>query len=125
MTNVRPQPKINSEYQTVHECLKCAGTGFFCLGVLDGVPYSNTGFDCHKCGGQGWIVRNKRGAKKVYLSSSELTNLQAHGSASTLKEANDKINEAKNSVPPSQRNAFQSNIRYVQGEGYTYAWVLR
>lgn len=41
---------------TSKPCPKCSGSGFFCLGVVNGEPQSNTGFDCYKCHGTGWVT---------------------------------------------------------------------
>ena len=35
------------------KCLKCGGTGRWCLGIINGKPFSNTGFDCWSCDGTG------------------------------------------------------------------------
>ena len=35
-------------------CAKCSGTGFWCKGVNNGKPMSNTGFECYSCKGRGW-----------------------------------------------------------------------
>ena len=43
-----------------HECGKCGGTGFYCNGVVNGNPTSNTGFDCYSCHGTGWIIPKPR-----------------------------------------------------------------
>ena len=41
-------------------CLKCNGTGFYCMGTENGKPYSHTGFECYPCHGTGWKLPNKR-----------------------------------------------------------------
>lgn len=35
-------------------CGKCSETGFYCMGVNNGRPYSSTGFDCFSCNGTGY-----------------------------------------------------------------------
>lgn len=42
------------------QCPKCGGTGFFCLGIENDAPISNTGFDCFKCEGSGWVIPQPR-----------------------------------------------------------------
>ena len=41
-------------------CPNCGGTGFYCMGVENGQPYSRTGFSCFKCSGTGWITPKPR-----------------------------------------------------------------
>ena len=76
-TKIRTQPRYNQETHTCKQCNKCGGTGFYCMGVMDGRPYSYTGFACNKCGGKGWQIRTKKvvqtGPKKVNLVGSRAT----------------------------------------------------
>ena len=58
MPTVKSQPKL-VDNQTCHVCNKCGGTGFYCMGVLNGQPYSHTGFTCYGCKGLGWVVKKK------------------------------------------------------------------
>jgi DnaJ-class molecular chaperone len=37
-------------------CPKCEGSGLYCMGTLDGRPFSPTGTTCWKCNGTGRIV---------------------------------------------------------------------
>lgn len=47
----KPQPSPNH-----YACGKCFGTGFYCMGIHNGKPYSHTGFTCYPCGGAGWLL---------------------------------------------------------------------
>ena len=67
-TSPKPMPEVD-EFHTAHECSKCGGTGFYCMGVENGRPYSRTGFRCYGCGGTGWKVTWKRGAKKAFWAN--------------------------------------------------------
>lgn len=44
-------PKDGKKYNL---CPKCSGTGFYCMGVINGNPFSYTGFVCYGCNGSGW-----------------------------------------------------------------------
>ena len=58
MTETKSVPNDGKKYNC---CSKCGGTGFYCMGVLDGNPYSHTGFKCYGCNGLGWKpVKSKR-----------------------------------------------------------------
>ena len=50
----KPQPSANH-----YACGKCFGTGFYCMGTLNGKPYSHTGFTCYPCGGAGWFLSTR------------------------------------------------------------------
>lgn len=67
------------EFHTTSQCSKCGGTGFYCQGILDGRPISNTGFTCFPCNGTGWIVRWKRGAKKAFWANVKPVVLDENG----------------------------------------------
>ncbi len=56
-TKIKPQPKYDASTHKCMPCTKCGGTGFYCMGTLDGQPYSYTGFACRPCGGRGWKLR--------------------------------------------------------------------
>ena len=56
MFPTKSAPLATSE-RSVEICTKCYGTGAFCLGLLNGKPYSNTGFTCYRCSGSGYIVK--------------------------------------------------------------------
>lgn len=55
---VKPAPKVDENHVAV-PCRKCNGTGKFCRGMLDGRPFSFTGFDCWTCRGSGWFIHKK------------------------------------------------------------------
>jgi len=57
-------PTLSSD-QTAVLCSKCGGTGFYCMGTLNGSPFSTTGFTCFPCNGTGWIIKSKRRKKAV------------------------------------------------------------
>ncbi|MCB0051936.1 MAG: hypothetical protein KDE24_20605 [Caldilinea sp.] len=57
--SLKPAPTV-AENKVAVPCPKCGTTGFFCLGVHNDVPYSNTGFVCWRCNGVGWQVISKR-----------------------------------------------------------------
>lgn len=61
-TTKLPKPSYDTETEVCQECYKCGGTGFYCMGIENGKPYSHTGFDCFPCGGTGWIVKSKKSA---------------------------------------------------------------
>ncbi len=54
------QPSIKPQPENTEVCPKCNGTGFYCMGYVNGQPYSQTGFDCFKCGSAGYIEKKKR-----------------------------------------------------------------
>lgn len=54
--SVRPQPDFDPLTEECYACPKCGGNGFYCMGVINGEPYSHTGFICYGCGGAGWII---------------------------------------------------------------------
>ena len=56
-TGTKPKP-LTGEDEIAFECLKCGGTGFFCMGTENGRPFSLTGFDCYPCAGTGWMVES-------------------------------------------------------------------
>ncbi len=62
-TTKLPKPTYDAETEVCQECYKCGGTGFYCMGIENGKPYSHTGFDCFPCGGTGWIVKSKKSAE--------------------------------------------------------------
>jgi len=45
---------------TSRPCSSCGGTGFYCMGVENGRPYSRTGFNCFRCDGSGWVTPKAR-----------------------------------------------------------------
>lgn len=55
MRQVKPQPSENHR-----ACSKCGGTGFYCMGLENGNPFSRTGFVCYPCNGTGWIERKPK-----------------------------------------------------------------
>jgi len=57
--SVLPVPTLDDKHEAV-PCMKCSGTGFFCLGILNGQPYSNTGFTCWRCNGTGYFIHTKK-----------------------------------------------------------------
>lgn len=58
---VKPQP------ENTNVCTKCNGTGFYCMGYINGQPYSQTGFTCYKCAGKGYTEKKKRVSKEDRL----------------------------------------------------------
>lgn len=68
MNQIRPKPETDDRH-TARQCSKCGGTGFYCQGVVNGKPVSNTGFKCYGCDGTGWKVAWKRGEAKKYWDS--------------------------------------------------------
>jgi hypothetical protein len=65
---IKRQPAYNQETHTCRQCNKCGGTGFYCMGVENGRPYSYTGFACRLCGGKGWQIRPKKAPKSALKS---------------------------------------------------------
>lgn len=51
-----PKPTGLPSNEAAVLCSKCDGTGFYCMGTRNGVPYSKTGFDCYTCGATGWKI---------------------------------------------------------------------
>jgi hypothetical protein len=68
LATMKPRPEVD-EFHTCRQCSKCGGTGFYCQGVVNGRPVSNTGFACYSCRGTGWQVSWKRGMKKKFWES--------------------------------------------------------
>lgn len=88
----KPKPQVDDDH-SAHLCGKCNGTGFYCMGMLDGRPYSRTGFTCHPCAGTGWRVRIKRGRKQaVQLRKYRESRIaQVQGTLARLSEAEDQL----------------------------------
>lgn len=52
-------PAVDDQHVAI-ECGKCGGNGFFCLGLHNNTPYSNTGFECWRCNGTGYLMLEKQ-----------------------------------------------------------------
>lgn len=60
---VTPKPRpVDEECFTYATCGKCGGTGKYSMGVMNGRPYSLTGFVCLSCRGLGYRPRKRRAA---------------------------------------------------------------
>jgi hypothetical protein len=83
---VKPMPEIPGVEFVV--CNKCYGTGFWCRGIENGAPFSNTGFDCWQCRTVGWVRKQFERANKdarvpaftlAYADGNILTAVNANG----------------------------------------------
>lgn len=55
-----PLPKPIADEGTVYaRCNRCGCTGRYCMSVVNGRPWSATGYTCIACGGLGYKLRNK------------------------------------------------------------------
>lgn len=96
--SVKPQPAAPEGMEAV-PCWKCNGTGFYCMGTVNGVPYSYTGYVCFPCGGEGWRYRKTRPAKKV-LSEAAQRGVEARREKSRAKR---EAKEAQKAAERAQR----------------------
>lgn len=58
------QPTIKPQPTNTKVCNKCNGTGFYCMGYVNGQPFSQTGFVCYSCNGDGYKPIKKRLTKE-------------------------------------------------------------
>lgn len=74
-------PPVAPEGMKAITCWKCSGTGFYCMGIHDGQPYSHTGFVCHPCNGTGY-----KGFEKI-KTPEQIARAEARAEKKRIKEA--------------------------------------
>jgi hypothetical protein len=76
---VKTPPPAPEGYKA-RKCWKCSGTGFYCMGIHNGQPYSLTGFACHPCGGTGY-----KGFEKI-KTPEQIARAEARAEKKRIKE---------------------------------------